>query len=48
MDRRSAFYLLIPCAIAQLSALELGLGSILAAVAGLAIIGETPRSDYSL
>ena len=33
-------YLLIPYAIAQLSALELGLGSILAAVAGLAVIGE--------
>lgn len=33
-------YLAIPYAIAHLSALELGLGRILAAVAGLAIIGE--------
>lgn len=37
---RRLLYLLIPYAIAQLSALELGLGHILAAVAGLAIIGE--------
>ena len=33
-------YLLIPYAIAQLSSLELGLGHILAAVAGLAVLGE--------
>ncbi|MFA5551849.1 MAG: hypothetical protein WDA03_09555 [Trueperaceae bacterium] len=37
---RRLLYLLIPYAIAQLSALELGLGAILAGVAGLAIIGE--------
>jgi len=33
-------YLLIPYALAQLSALDLGLGQILAAAAGLAVIGE--------
>ena len=33
-------YLLIPYAIAQLSSLELGLGQVLVAVAGLAVLGE--------